>query len=144
MASASKVEKKRRSRRKARTEVSSSDSENETPAPKTTATSHDTGDAYGHSDDLDEEYEAATPIFPPNTKKRPAPTDLEQAFQAFYLRQATREFANDLDKLRSASDFKAAGGSSVTLLIEALKQGSTCFGKEERERIGGAAAVTGV
>ncbi|EME77793.1 uncharacterized protein MYCFIDRAFT_33384, partial [Pseudocercospora fijiensis CIRAD86] len=56
-------------------------------------------------------------------------------FQAFYLRQATREFANDLDKLRSAGDFHQE--KSVPLLISALKQGTACFSVEERRMVGG-------
>lgn len=59
----------------------------------------------------------------------------ELAFEDFYLRQATNEFANDLDKLRSAGDFNAR---SVALLVRALKQGSACFRPDERARIGGA------
>lgn len=63
-------------------------------------------------------------------------TDPEQAFDDFYLKQATKEFANDLDKLRSAGDFKEG---SVPVLIAALKQGRACFTAEERTRVGGAA-----
>ena len=68
--------------------------------------------------------------------------DHEQAFESFYLRQAAKEFSDDLDKLRSANDFK--GQSSVELLVGALKQGGACFTKEERNRVGagGAASVT--
>ena len=56
----------------------------------------------------------------------------EQAFEAFYLKQATKEFATDLENLRSAPDFKAG---SVDILIEALRQGTACFSGEERRRI---------
>ena len=68
--------------------------------------------------------------------------DNEQAFESFYLRQAAKEFSDDLDKLRSANDFK--GQSSVELLVGALKQGGACFTKDERNRVGagGAASVT--
>ncbi|KAK3715553.1 hypothetical protein LTR37_007041 [Vermiconidia calcicola] len=59
-----------------------------------------------------------------------------QAFEDFYLKQATKEFANDLDKLRSAADFNER---SVPILIAALKQGTTCFKEEERIKIGEAA-----
>ena len=58
--------------------------------------------------------------------------DPEKSFDDFYLRQVTQEFANDLDKLRSAKDFSER---SVKVLVEALKQGSACFSVEEREKI---------
>lgn len=77
------------------------------------------------------------PVF---TKKAINP---EQAFEEFYLQQATKEFANDLDKLRSTPDFNER---SVPILIAALKQGGACFGVEERRKIGAAtiaAAATG-
>lgn len=61
----------------------------------------------------------------------------EELFDAFYLRQMTTEFAEDLDKLRSASDFN---DRSVPLLVNALKQGRGCFSKGERERVGKAGA----
>lgn len=70
-------------------------------------------------------------------------TDNGQAFENFYLRQSAKEFSDDLDKLRSANDFK--GQSSVELLVGALKQGGACFSKEERMRVGcGAGAGSGV
>lgn len=53
------------------------------------------------------------------------------------MRQATKEFANDLDKLRSAGDFN---DRSVSMLVDALKQGTRCFGEEERARAGRALA----
>lgn len=59
----------------------------------------------------------------------------ELEFEAFYLRQATKELANDLDKLRSASDFR---DNSVSMLVDALKQGTACFSQGERVRIGSA------
>ena len=49
------------------------------------------------------------------------------------MKQATKEFANDLDKLRSAGDFNER---SVPILIAALKQGTVCFSGEERVKIG--------
>lgn len=61
----------------------------------------------------------------------------EEVFEAFYLKQVTAEFANDLDKLRSAGDFREE--RSVGILVEALKQGVACFSKNERMRVGGAA-----
>jgi len=80
------------------------------------------------SDDDESETATAEPVF----VKRAV--DPEQAFEDFYLRQATTEFANDLDKLRAAGDFD--GTKSVPMLIGALRQGTACFGKGERVRIG--------
>ena len=68
------------------------------------------------------------PVF---TQKKPK-QDHDKIFEDFYLRQATREFANDLDKLRSAGDFNA---KSVPLLISALKQGTGCFSVDERKKV---------
>jgi ribosome assembly protein 3 len=58
-------------------------------------------------------------------------------FSAIYLRKIAAEFADDLDKVREAQDFKA---SSVPMLIHALKQGESLFSVEERKRVVGAAA----
>lgn len=71
------------------------------------------------------------PVFTPTQKR--LSQDPEKSFEDFYLRQATREFANDLDKLRSAGDFNER---SIPLLISALKQGTACFSRDERRRIG--------
>lgn len=57
--------------------------------------------------------------------------DPEQAFEAFYLKQTTKEFSEDLEKLRSANDFR--GQRSVELLVGALKQGVVTFSKDERK-----------
>ena len=66
------------------------------------------------------------------TSTKPA-VSAEKAFEDFYLRQATKEFANDLDKLRNASDFNAR---SVPILIDALRQGKACLSQEETVRVG--------
>ena len=65
------------------------------------------------------------------------PVDPDKAFEEFYLKQATKEFANDIDKLRSAPDFNE---KHVPVLIRALRQGTACFSIEERVRVGGAAS----
>ena len=57
-------------------------------------------------------------------------------FSTIYLRKVAAEFADDLDKVREAQDFKA---SSVPMLIHALKQGESLFTVEERRRVVGAA-----
>lgn len=84
-------------------------------------------DDSSHSDTA--ETNGQEPIVAPQPKK----SDPEQAFDELYLKQATKEFANDLDKLRSASDFNER---SVPMLIEALRQGRACFTAEESRRIG--------
>lgn len=92
----------------------------------------------GQQDDITSTVQAVEgPSAGPAKSSVPAPTEPEEAFESFYLRQATREFADDLEKLRAASDFKE--GRSVQLLVEALKQGAACFGTSEREKIGRAA-----
>ena len=80
----------------------------------------------------DAESEQASSTQPVSTKQS---VDAEQAFQDFYLRQATKEFANDLEKLRNASDFNAR---SVPVLIDALRQGTACLSKDERAKVGAA------
>jgi ribosome assembly protein 3 len=61
---------------------------------------------------------------------QPSSTQPEaQDFSSWYLSAVTSEFADDIEKLRSATDFK---DSSVGILIEALKEGAELFGEEER------------
>ncbi|KAK4542417.1 hypothetical protein LTR36_006874 [Oleoguttula mirabilis] len=122
---------KRKPRRKARTEVSSSSSsDSEGPSSKQSSPEAEKASAVAASSQ-EVKSGAAEPVV---TQKAPIP---ERAFEDFYLRQATKEFANDLDKLRSASDFNA---KSVPLLVGALKQGGAYFSREERVRIGSAAS----
>ncbi|KAK0260370.1 hypothetical protein LTR01_004773 [Friedmanniomyces endolithicus] len=121
MAQAKSVSK-RKNKRKVRTEASA-----KVDAPRT---SHDPNTS---SDE--------TSTDPPVFTKRTAVTNPEQAFEDFYLRQATKEFANDLNKLRAANDFH--GTESIALLVRALRQGTACFGVEERVRVGEACAGPG-
>jgi hypothetical protein len=44
----------------------------------------------------------------------------------------TKELEEDLDKIRSASDFK---DSSLSVLITALQQGNSLFSPEEKRRL---------
>jgi len=64
-----------------------------------------------------------------NTTK---PKDLGAEFDAFYLRQLTLEFGNDLEKLRQAPDFK---DSFVPVLVKALRQGSSLFSESEKKLV---------
>ncbi|KAK3630836.1 hypothetical protein LTR56_017253 [Elasticomyces elasticus] len=121
---------------------SASESESEAasppPAKKSNKTNVDSKiqaqTSHSDSSDSDSDAEEAEPVF---TKR--AVANPEQAFEDFYLKQATKEFANDLDKLRAAGDFNAT--KSVPLLVAALRQGTACFGKDERKKIGAAVAT---
>ena len=53
-------------------------------------------------------------------------------FSQFYLRQVTAALADDLDKVRAASDFN---DGKVGMLIRALRQGEEIFSPEEKRRI---------
>lgn len=58
-------------------------------------------------------------------------------FTAYYLQRATQEFAEDLDKVRTADDFKP---DSVPLLVHALQQGTALFATKEKARVAEAKA----
>ncbi|KAI5204853.1 hypothetical protein E4T39_03364 [Aureobasidium subglaciale] len=138
---------KRLRKRKARTDVSdssdssdsSSSSESEssdsepTPQKKTTVKTKATPKAKAvqrspsRSSSPEEDQ---TPSGP-----RVADAEAEDAFTSFYLRQMTTEFAEDLDKIRSAGDFN---DKSLGLLIGALKQGRECFDRHDRLAVGNA------
>ncbi|KAF2096359.1 hypothetical protein NA57DRAFT_21283, partial [Rhizodiscina lignyota] len=53
-------------------------------------------------------------------------------FSQFYLRHVTAALADDLDKVRSASDFN---DDRLGMLIRALKQGEATFSDEEKKSI---------
>ncbi|KAK4613162.1 hypothetical protein CLAFUR0_13196 [Fulvia fulva] len=143
MASKKEEKKKRRNKRKTRTEVSSpvsSDSESSVasspaPAPPKKQKKQTPAPNDPVSDDESVQLnEGDNTISIPERKPKQDP---EKAFEDFYLRSATKEFANDLDKLRSAGDFS---DRSVSMLIRSLGQGTKCFTKEERVRIGASLA----
>ncbi|KAI4930528.1 uncharacterized protein J4E92_004360 [Alternaria infectoria] len=73
---------------------------------------------------------------PPKQAVSKASQQAQDDFGALYLRKIAAEFADDLDKVREAPDFKA---SSVPMLIHALKQGESLYSVEERKRVVGAA-----
>ncbi|KAI1847709.1 hypothetical protein JX266_006204 [Neoarthrinium moseri] len=60
--------------------------------------------------------------------KNSVPSD----FASYYLQQATKELAEDLDKVRGADDFK---GDALPLLIKALQQGTALFSPADQQRI---------
>ncbi|KAK5653531.1 hypothetical protein OQA88_8790 [Cercophora sp. LCS_1] len=53
-------------------------------------------------------------------------------FSAYYLQRATKEFAEDLDKVRTADDFR---NDAIHVLVDALQQGTAMFSPEEQRRI---------
>ncbi|EFQ30486.1 hypothetical protein CGRA01v4_10039 [Colletotrichum graminicola] len=61
-----------------------------------------------------------------------ATTAASQEFAAFYLQRTTQEFAEDLDKVREADDFKA---DSVPFLVHALQQGTALYSALDQERV---------
>lgn len=73
------------------------------------------------------------PVSPAAQQQPDDDAKAEEAFTSFYLRQMTTEFAEDLDKIRSASDFN---NKNIGMLVDALKQGGSCFGKDERVSVG--------
>ena len=69
-----------------------------------------------HSDDAEELHASSEPA----------------DFESLYLQQATREFADDIDKLRKAGDFT---DRSVPILVDALKQGAHLFSEEDKKKL---------
>ncbi|KAI2471165.1 ribosome-assembly protein 3-domain-containing protein [Annulohypoxylon bovei var. microspora] len=63
-----------------------------------------------------------------------------QEFTSYYLQQSTKEFAEDLDKIRSADDFK---GDAVAMLVKSLQQGTTLFSDADKKRILGSQKSAG-
>ncbi|THZ88262.1 hypothetical protein D6C84_01075 [Aureobasidium pullulans] len=136
---------KRLRKRKARTEVSdssdssdsSSSSESESsdsePAPKkkTVVKTKAKAKAVQRSPSRSSSPEEDQTIAPSGPQV--AESEAEDAFTSFYLRQMTTEFAEDLDKIRSAGDFN---DKSLGLLISALKQGRECFDRHDRLAVG--------
>ncbi|KAI9723621.1 MAG: hypothetical protein M1812_000921 [Candelaria pacifica] len=86
-----------------------------------------------------EEAEAAEPaaadvLETQEMESRPAANSdkVPASFESYYLRLATSEFAEDLDKVRSASDFRDA---SLPVLVNALQQGASIFSMDEMRRV---------
>lgn len=73
-----------------------------------------------------------------NNNKTPSAT----SFESYYLQRATRELAEDLDRVRAADDFR--GPDAVPMLVHALRQGAACFSPSDQARIvAGAGAGAG-
>lgn len=60
---------------------------------------------------------------------------IKAAFSQQYMQRITTEFAEDLDKIRGADDFK--GADSVEVLIRALRQGVDGWSVENMKRVVG-------
>lgn len=67
-------------------------------------------------------------------EKQMSDAEVSTAFTSFYLQRATKEFAEDLDKIRSADDFK---NDAIPVLINALSQGTSMFSPADQRRIVG-------
>ncbi|KAI0394474.1 ribosome-assembly protein 3-domain-containing protein [Xylariaceae sp. FL0594] len=67
------------------------------------------------------------------TQKPATGAQVEDEFRAYYLQQSTKEFAEDLDKVRSADDFK--GDSALRILVESLRQGTSMFSASDQKRV---------
>lgn len=65
---------------------------------------------------------------------KPEKTDQQVAaeFTSYYLQRVTKEFTEDLDKVRAADDFK---NDAIRILVNALQQGTAMFSPEEQRRI---------
>lgn len=141
----------RKRNRKAGTEVSSDESSSssgsipESPPPKSKKSSDQqeikriaqpsTGPSKAPDTSRPEAESEAAPETNEPARTHTSAKQHQDAFEQFYLSQATKELANDLDKLRSAGDWK--GERSIGLLVRALKQGSVGLAEEERGRVGG-------
>jgi ribosome assembly protein 3 len=58
--------------------------------------------------------------------------NVNEKFSAYYLQRTTQELADDLEKVRTAEDFKA---DSISSLVHALQQGAAQFSAEDQKRI---------
>ena len=68
----------------------------------------------------------------PASPAAPSPNaNEEETFESLYLRQMTKEFADDIDAVRQAPDFH--GQASLDVLVAALKQGVEVYPEEFRE-----------
>ncbi|KAL1305985.1 hypothetical protein AAFC00_004120 [Neodothiora populina] len=136
---AAKAEKpKRQRKRKARTQVSSDSSSSSSDSDSSSSDEQPVKEAkVKRTKAKTREAVSSAAINPPSEDTKPEHevaqqvqrSQAEGAFDAYYLRQITKEFAEDLDKVRSAADFK---NTSIPMLVDALKQGRTCFTQNDR------------
>ncbi|KAL8767116.1 MAG: hypothetical protein Q9209_006278 [Squamulea sp. 1 TL-2023] len=100
------------------------------PKPATTASPGDTHAAESPHEPPEPTLPSRPeqPVFQNNDAKE------ETDFEAFYLKQVTAEFADDLDKLRNANDFNE---KSMPVLIDALKMTARTYSEEEKAKVMG-------
>ncbi|KAJ0115903.1 hypothetical protein N8I77_003787 [Diaporthe amygdali] len=67
-----------------------------------------------------------------SSDKQMTDKEVSAAFTSFYLQRATKEFAEDLDKIRNADDFKS---EAIPTLVSALSQGTAMFSSADQRRI---------
>lgn len=65
-------------------------------------------------------------------EKKMSDAEVSAAFTSYYLQRATKEFAEDLDKVRNADDFR---NDAIPILINALSQGTSMFSPADQRRI---------
>ncbi|CAL3971680.1 unnamed protein product [Diplocarpon coronariae] len=124
----------RRKKRKSRTEVSSdisSDSEPETsksisPSSTSPISREKTRNADGDSSGASTSPEPSAPT------RELTVQQVDAAFTQIYMERATREFEDDLEKLRTSEDFR---NESLPMLIAALQGGTSLFSEGEKRRI---------
>lgn len=56
----------------------------------------------------------------------------EAEFSSLYLQRITKEVAEDIDKVRTADDFKS---DSIPFLVHALQQGANQFSPADQKRV---------
>ncbi|TQS32901.1 hypothetical protein Golomagni_06769 [Golovinomyces magnicellulatus] len=62
----------------------------------------------------------------------PQESTTETEFSALYLQRVTKEVAEDIDKVRTADDFKS---DSIPFLVHALQQGANQFSSGDKKRV---------
>lgn len=127
------MEPKKKSRKIQSSSESSEDSTPEpAPTPAKTAKKKKAKAAPVAAEDVIMRDPSSSPAPIPAPVATKPQSKVDEDFDAIYIRKITTELADDLDKVRSAQDFKA---NSIPMLIHALKQGESLFSVEEKRRI---------
>jgi ribosome assembly protein 3 len=58
--------------------------------------------------------------------------EVSSLFSKYYMQRVTIEFAEDLDRIRGADDFR---DNALPLLVNALQQGISVFSIEDQKRV---------
>ena len=59
-------------------------------------------------------------------------SDTTRMFSRYYMQKVTLEFADDLDRIRSADDFRH---DALSMLVHALQQGVDVFSTTEKQSV---------